>query len=211
MLYAHLNAKLMIEAAKIHLSKDKIFKSLIEKIQLDLPVTDGDVYFYLIRSIVYQQLSGKAAGTIFSRFLELFSEEYPYPEPLLGFDIADLRAVGLSRQKASYILNVADFFQTHQLENNNWQEMEDNEIIQFLTQIKGVGKWTVQMILMTSLHRTDVFPIDDLGIQKGIQKLYGFEDKGKSLKKKMLELSESWRPYRTIASFYLWQFQDMPT
>ena len=211
MRYAHLNAKLMIEAAKIHLSKDKIFKSLIEKIQLDLPVTDGDVYFYLIRSIVYQQLSGKAAGTIFSRFLELFSEEYPYPEPLLGFDIADLRAVGLSRQKASYILNVADFFQTHQLENNNWQEMEDNEIIQFLTQIKGVGKWTVQMILMISLHRTDVFPIDDLGIQKGIQKLYGFEDKGKSLKKKMLELSESWRPYRTIASFYLWQFQDMPT
>lgn len=200
----------MIEAAKNHLSKDKKFKPLIEKIQLDLPVTDGDVYFYLIRSIVYQQLSGKAAGTIFGRFLELFSEGYPYPEPLLGFDIADLRAVGLSRQKASYILNVAEFFQTHQLENKDWQEMEDDEIIQFLTQIKGVGKWTVQMILMTTLHRTDVFPIDDLGIQKGIQKLYAFEDKGRSLKKKMLELSEPWRPYRTVASFYLWRFQDMP-
>ena len=198
----------MIEAAKNHLSKDEKFKPLIEKIQLDLPVTDGDVYFYLIRSIVYQQLSGKAAGTIFGRFLELFSEGYPYPEPLLGFDIADLRAVGLSRQKASYILNVADFFQTHQLENKDWQEMEDDEIIQFLTQIKGVGKWTVQMILMTTLHRTDVFPIDDLGIQKGIQKLFEFEDKGRSLKKKMLELSEPWRPYRTVASFYLWRFQD---
>jgi DNA-3-methyladenine glycosylase II len=200
----------MIEAAKNHLSKDKKFKPLIEKIQFDLPVTDGDVYFYLIRSIVYQQLSGKAAGTIFGRFLELFSEGYPYPEPLLSFDIADLRAVGLSRQKASYILNVAEFFQTHQLENKDWQEMEDDEIIQFLTQIKGVGKWTVQMILMTTLHRTDVFPIDDLGIQKGIQKLYAFEDKGRSLKKKMLELSEPWRPYRTVASFYLWRFQDMP-
>lgn len=200
----------MIEAAKNHLSKDKKFKPLIEKIQFDLPVTDGDVYFYLIRSIVYQQLSGKAAGTIFGRFLELFSEGYPYPEPLLGFDIGDLRAVGLSRQKASYILNVAEFFQTHQLENKDWQEMEDDEIIQFLTQIKGVGKWTVQMILMTTLHRTDVFPIDDLGIQKGIQKLYAFEDKGRSLKKKMLELSEPWRPYRTVASFYLWRFQDMP-
>lgn len=200
----------MIEAAKTYLSKDEKFKPLIEKIQIDLPVTDGDVYFYLIRSIVYQQLSGKAAGTIFGRFLELFSEGYPYPEPLLGFDITDLRAVGLSRQKASYILNVAEFFQTHQLENKDWQEMEDDEIIQFLTQIKGVGKWTVQMILMTTLHRTDVFPIDDLGIQKGIQKLYAFEDKGRSLKKKMLELSEPWRPYRTVASFYLWRFQDMP-
>ncbi|MCH2081018.1 MAG: DNA-3-methyladenine glycosylase 2 family protein [Saprospiraceae bacterium] len=200
----------MIEAAKIHLSKDKKFKPLIEDIQIEWPVINDDVYFYLIRSIVYQQLSGKAAGTIFARFLELFSEGYPYPEPLLGFDIVDLRAVGLSRQKASYILNVAAFFQTHQLENNDWQAMEDDEIIQFLTQIKGVGKWTVQMILMTSLNRSDVFPVDDLGIQKSVQKLYAFEDKGRSLKKKMLALSQPWRPYRTIASFYLWRFQDIP-
>ena len=102
------------------------------------------------------------------------------------------------------------FFQTHQLENNDWQAMEDDEIIQFLTQIKGVGKWTVQMILMTSLNRSDVFPVDDLGIQKSVQKLYAFEDKGRSLKKKMLALSQPWRPYRTIASFYLWRFQDIP-
>lgn len=194
--------------AKAHLSKDPRLKKLLDTLDVQIPVTDQDVYFYLIRSIVFQQLSGKAASTIFGRFLELFPDGYPYPDDILALDIPELRAVGLSKQKASYIQNVAEFFKIHQLEKKDWNALSDEEIITFLTQIKGVGKWTVQMILMTTLQRADVFPTNDLGIQKGIQRLYGLEEKGKALINRMNEIAGPWRPYRSIACFYLWRSLD---
>ncbi|MEN0006315.1 MAG: DNA-3-methyladenine glycosylase 2 family protein, partial [Bacteroidota bacterium] len=155
------------------------------------------------------QLSGKAAGTIHRRFLELFPDGYPHPDTIQTFELADLRAVGLSRQKASYIQNVAEYFLEHKLLDRDWTTASDEAILKELTAIKGVGKWTVQMILMFTLQRKDVFPVDDLGIQQAIQLLFGLEElKGRELKKKMQEVAAPWRPYRTVASLYLWRWKD---
>ena len=191
-----------------HLSKDPKMKLVIDTTKVEWPVVGDDIYYNLIRAIVYQQLSGKAAATIHGRFLDLFPEAYPYPESLLEFDLPTLRSAGLSRQKASYIQNVAEFFQRENLLGKDLANMEDEAVIQFLTQIKGVGRWTVEMLLMFTLNRPDILPLDDLGIQQAIQLLHGFEDKGRSLKKRMLEIAEDWRPYRTYASLYLWRWKD---
>jgi len=193
---------------KKHLASDKELNSLISKIDLDLDFDTGDVYFDLTRSIVSQQLSTKAAATIHGRFLNLFSDGHPNIPELLDMDIETLRSVGLSRQKASYIQNVASFFLEEKLHQKDWTHMSDEEIVKFLTQIKGVGVWTVQMILMFSLKRPDILPLGDLGIQISMKNLYGIETKGKELLKEMEGIAENWRPYRSYACFYLWQWKD---
>lgn len=191
-----------------HLSQDLKLRSVIATTKVEWPDAGDDIYFNLIRAITYQQLSGKAAATIHGRFLDLFTDAYPYPEALLALDLPALRSAGLSRQKATYIQNVAEFFQRENLIGKDLHEMDDEAVITYLTQIKGVGRWTVEMLLMFTLNRPDVLPLDDLGIQQAIQLLYGFEDKGKVLKKRMLEIAEPWRPYRTYASVYLWRWKD---
>lgn len=168
----------------------------------------GKIYYDLLSSIVSQQLSVKAASTIFNRFLTLFPDNYPHPELLSQLDTPTLRSVGLSNQKAAYIQNVALFAKQYDLENHAWDRMSDEAVIEFLTQIKGVGTWTVQMLLMFSLGRPDVLPIDDLGIQQGMAKLYAIESNGKELKKQMTLLAESWRPWRTVACRYIWRWKD---
>jgi len=191
-----------------HLSRDPQLGAVIAVTDAQWPDVGDDIYFNLIRAIVFQQLSGKAAATIHRRFLELFPDGYPYPEELLALDLPGLRSVGLSRQKASYIQNVATFFQEENLLGKDLVGMEDEEVIQYLTRIKGVGRWTVEMLLMFTLDRPDVFPLDDLGIQQAVQQLYGVEATGRALKKQMVEIAEPWRPYRTYASLYLWRWQD---
>ncbi len=191
-----------------HLCQDQQLKSIIEITEVDIPPCTENLYIRLIRAITYQQLSGKAAATIYGRFIDLFPDNYPHPESLLAMDLPTLRSVGLSRQKATYIQHVAAFFQAEKLENKDWSDMEDDAVIEYLTQIKGVGRWTVEMILMFTLNRPDILPLDDLGIQQAIQLLYGFEAKGRELKGRMLEVSEPWRPYRTVASVYLWRWKD---
>lgn len=191
-----------------HLKQDPKLQSIIATTPVEWPDSGDDIYYNLIRAIVYQQLSGKAAATIHGRFIDLFPEAYPHPEPLLELELAALRSVGLSRQKAGYIQNVAEFFQRENLVGSDLAEMEDDQVVEYLTQIKGVGKWTVQMLLMFTLDRPDVLPLDDLGIQQAIQLLYGFEDRGHSLKKRMLEIAAPWRPYRTYACLYLWRWKD---
>lgn len=193
----------------LHLSLDPKMKKVVET--TTLPVYDtarSDLYYNLIRAIVGQQLSGKAASTIFGRFINLFADAYPHPDEVLALDMPTLRSVGLSRQKASYIVNVAEFFEKEQLHDKDWSDMDDNAIIKYLTTIKGVGKWTVQMILMFTLNRPDVLPLDDLGIQQGMMLLYDFEAKGRELKKKMTEIAETWRPYRSWACRYVWAWKD---
>ena len=152
--------------------------------QLDF-TGSGKIYYDLLSSIVSQQLSGKAATTIFNRFLTLFPDHYPHPDLLSQLDIPILRSVGLSNQKAAYLKNVALFSKQYDLENHAWDSMSDVEIIEFLTQIKGVGTWTVQMLLMFTLSRPDVLPLGDLGIQQGMAKLYSIEATGKELKNEM--------------------------
>jgi len=198
-----MNAKI-----KKHLGKDPILRPLIAQVELKERESQNSVYEALLRAINFQQLSGKAASTIHGRFLELFDDYYPDPFHLQQFTPEDLRSVGLSRQKAGYVKNVADFFIENNLMDKDWTKDSDEEIIKLLTQIKGVGQWTVEMILMFTLHRPDVLPLDDLVIRNGMIGLYGVEAKGRTLKKRLLEIAEPWRPYRTWASRYLWQWKD---
>ena len=120
-----------------------------------------------------------------------------------------LRAIGLSNAKASYVQNVAAYLLQHHADDKKLNKMSDEEVIAFLTPIKGVGRWTVEMLLMFTLGREDIFAVDDLGIQQAMTRLYKLDaaDK-KSMREKMLKISEKWRPFRTYACFYLWKYKD---
>lgn len=191
-----------------HLQKEPNIGRVIQSIEMPDFTPSNRVYFDLLESIVSQQLSVKVATVIFNRFLSLFPDNYPHPELVTSIEFERLRGVGLSNQKAGYLQNVAQFAQIHDLENKAWHTMSDDEIIQFLTQIKGVGKWTVQMLLMFTLGRPDILPVDDLGIQQGMAKLFGLQETGNVLKNKMTELAEPWRPWRTVACRYVWRWKD---
>ena len=188
-----------------HLSKDPILKTLIENRPVPTFRKSVGLYPDLLRSIVGQQLSGKAAETIHGRFLDLFEDGKPHAKKLLKLDLETLRSVGLSRQKASYLQNVSEFFLKEKIENSHLEEMDDDAIVDYLSQIKGVGRWTVEMILMFSLNRPDVLPLDDLGIRNGMIAQYRITEIGKALKQKMVEIAEPWRPYRSYASWYMWR------
>ncbi len=198
------------EDAIVHLKRHDRIGKLIESVHVPDFTPSGKVYYDLLDSIVSQQLSVKVATTIFNRFCTLFPDKYPAPDLLAVIEMERLRSVGLSGQKAQYLQNVAAFSLQNDLESRNWNTMADDEIIEFLTQIKGVGKWTVQMILMFSVGRPDIFPVDDLGIRQAMTKLYGLDENDKKIKQHMIELAEPWRPYRTIASRYLWRWKDSP-
>ncbi|HMQ62336.1 MAG TPA: DNA-3-methyladenine glycosylase 2 family protein [Flavilitoribacter sp.] len=191
-----------------HLSKDPIMAKVVAGTPLEMRHAPHDPYFSLIRAIVFQQLSGKAAETIHNRFLSLFEGGYPHPDQLMNMEMETLRSVGLSRQKGTYVQNVAAFFEEHKLLDKDWEALTDEYLLKTLTRIKGVGQWTVEMLLMFTLNRPDILPVDDLGIQQAMQRLYGIEEKGKQLHKRMLEIAEAWRPYRTYASLYLWRWKD---
>lgn len=197
-----------IEAALTHLRQEPNIARVIQEVEMSHFSPSRKVYFDLLESIVSQQLSVKAANTIFNRFLLLFPDRYPHPEHLLAIDVVQLREAGLSNQKAAYLKNVAQFALDNDLEAFEWDNMDDEAVIQLLTQIKGVGKWTVQMLLMFTLGRPDVLPVDDLGIQQGIAKLFGLQETGKDLKNKMIECAEPWKPWRTIACRYVWRWKD---
>lgn len=197
-----------LQDAILHLSQFDYFRPVIAETTLPELNPTGNVYYDLMESIVSQQLSVKAADTIFKRYLTLFPDLYPHPEKVVDLDIEQMRQVGLSYQKSSYLKNVATFAIENNIENTDWKSLSDREIIAHLTQIKGVGTWTVQMILIFSLQRPDVFPVDDLGVQQGVAKLFQLTEQGKELKKKMIELSDPWAPYRSIASRLLWRWKD---
>jgi DNA-3-methyladenine glycosylase II len=169
------------------------------------------LYEDLIESIISQQLSIKAADTIFGRFKALFHSRHPelvsgsqtlFPDPehILSKSDDELRAVGLSYQKASYIKSIANTFATKQIDPSIIAHMQDEEVITELTKIKGVGKWTAEMILIFTLNRPDIFSIGDLGLRNAITKLYGITNR-----QEMLELAATWAPNRSTASWYLWR------
>ena len=191
-----------------HLSCDPKLAAIIPKIEIPDVDTHNDIYLDLLDSIVSQQLSVKAAGTIFQRFLEIYDDLNPTPYKILDTDVEILRGCGLSYQKAGYIQNIAAYWIDNQCTKKDWLSRTDDDIISELTTIKGVGKWTVQMILMFRLNRLDVFPVDDLGIRQGMVLLYGIEETGKAVLKKMHELAEPWRPYRSVACRYIWRYKD---
>jgi DNA-3-methyladenine glycosylase II len=156
-----------------------------------------------------QQLSTKVATVIHNRFLDLFGGKEPTAQEILDIPFDTLRAIGLSNAKTHYVRNVAEFHLLHGMEVGKLNKMTDEEVVEYLTPIKGVGRWTVEMLLMFALGREDVFAIDDLGIQSAMIELYKLDktDK-KKLKVDLLRISSKWSPYRTYACRLLWRWKD---
>lgn len=195
--------------AKTAWQKDPIIFSLAENYDFNLPDYNADVYFDLIQSIISQQLSVKVAKIISDRFLSLFENSYPYPNVVLSKSVEDFRKIGLSYQKANYIQNIAKYFLENRLMESSWQDMSDEEIMSILCKIKGVGEWTVHMVLMFSLWRIDVFPIGDLAIRTAMIKHYRIHESNRNiLFRKLTDIAENWSPYRSIACHYLWASVD---
>lgn len=195
-----------------HLATDAQLRPLLDEFSFpERTVSPNGIFIDLLRSITSQQLSTKAAATIYKRFAALFPNDQPNAERLLALPVQDLRAVGLSQQKVGYVQNVATFFTENTLSEHDVHSLTDAEIIQKLTQIKGVGTWTVEMLLMFSLNRPDVLPVDDLGIQLGMQRLYNIPLQAKALRREMEKIAVPWRPYRSYACYYVWRYYERTT
>jgi DNA-3-methyladenine glycosylase II len=157
-----------------------------------------------------QQLSTTVAKVIFKRFLLLYEGQEPSPAQVLGTPFETLRAIGLSNAKTRYVQHVAQFALEQGMEDDKLEQMNNEEVITYLTAIKGVGRWTTEMLLMFTLGREDVFAIDDLGIQQAMMKLYKINNTDKKkFKARLLKISEKWSPYRTYACMHLWQWKDV--
>ena len=191
-----------------HLAKDKKLKKLLESREPFVLKQKKKVYLHLCGSIMSQQLSVKVADVIWKRFLALY-EKHPAPEQILATPFETLRGIGLSNAKVGYIQNVARFALEQGMEWKQLQQMTNEEVTQHLISIKGVGRWTTEMLLMFALGREDVFAVDDLGIQNAMIKLYKLDaaDK-KQLKEDLLRISKKWSPYRTYACLHLWNWKD---
>jgi len=163
----------------------------------------GTHYDALVRSIVFQQLSGKAAGTIHDRFRALYPARRPRPDLVLATSDAELRGAGLSRQKIGYLRDLSARVADRSLPLAHLGRLPDDAIIEHLVQVKGIGRWTVQMFLMFRLGRPDVLPELDLGVQNAIQRAYGL--RRRPTPKEVLKIGEPWRPWASVASWYLWR------
>jgi DNA-3-methyladenine glycosylase II len=168
----------------------------------------GTHFDALCRSIIFQQLSGKAASTIHGRFLDLFPDRMPTPDALLKIPEDKLRAVGLSRQKTAYLRDLSEKVHTRALPLDHLDTLGDSDVIEYLVQVKGIGVWTAQMFLMFRLGRPDVLPDLDLGIRNAIKKAYRV--RGIPTPKRIAKIGEPWRPYASVACWYLWRSLDGP-
>jgi DNA-3-methyladenine glycosylase II len=186
--------------------KDPILNKLVKKYGVPNNFKDRSEFLYeeLVESIIGQQLSGKAADTIFKRFLTLYEDSrFPTPQILLKTDAEKLRSAGMSYSKASYIRNVAQAFANKELDIKKLRKMSDEEVVKELTKIKGVGNWTAEMILIFTFKREDVFSLGDAGLRRAIKNLYDLEKD-----KDILSLAEKWKPKRSYACWYLWRSLD---
>jgi 3-methyladenine DNA glycosylase/8-oxoguanine DNA glycosylase len=195
-----------------HLKKvDPVMARVIDTIgTCTLSLRDQGSHFDAIcRSIVFQQLSGKAAATIHGRFEGLYGGRSPLPAELTETTDEKLRSVGLSRGKSAYLKDLATRVVSGELPVETLHELSDDDVIAALTRVKGIGRWTAQMFLMFRLGRPDVLPDLDLGIQKGIQRAYRLRKLPSP--ERVKKIGAKWTPYRTIASWYLWRLLDAPT
>ena len=192
-----------------HLSKDKKLKEIIASQEPYVLIRRKNVFLHLCSSIMSQQLNTKVAAVIYNRFLDLYKNRKPGPQQIIDTPVETLRSIGLSNAKAQYVQNVCRFFLAEKITDAKLHKMSNEELIKYLSAIKGVGQWTVEMILMFTLGREDVFALDDLGIQQSIARLYQLDATNKKiLKEKMLLLSAKWSPFRTYACRYLWGWKD---
>ncbi len=168
----------------------------------------GTHFAAVARSIIYQQLSGKAAATIHGRFEALFNGSAPAPAAVLKVPFARLRAIGLSERKAEYVQGLARDVLERRVPIEQLDDLDDAGVIEALTAVRGVGEWTAQMFLMFRLGRPDVLPTLDLGVQTAIRRLYGLRTHPSP--KRVATIGAKWAPYRTVASWYLWRVVDNP-
>ena len=195
-----------IDSGLIHLSSvDPKMEKLINKYEKPYFVKENNYFESIVRSIIYQQLSTKSASKIYGRFNKLFENGSLNPESVIEQSNDTYRSIGLSRQKISYIFNVADAY-TNGMIPKNFDKYGDEDIINTLIQIKGIGKWTAQMFLMFTLNRPDILPELDLGVKKGF-KIY-FKLNQLPSEDYMQKKAEKWRQYRTLACWYLWRLVE---
>lgn len=207
--FQKLDAALLAEAA-LHLRRaDARLARVIEAHGPCTIAPRGDPYRYLVRSILYQQLAGKAAATIERRFKAGFGGRVPAPPVLAVQRDAKLRAFGLSRQKVAAVKAVAAAFAAGEVNARRLPHLADDAIVESVTQIRGVGEWTAHMLLMFSLGRPDVLPVGDYGVRKGAQKLYGLADLPKP--DVLAKIAAPWRPFRSVGSWYLWRALELET
>jgi len=194
---------------RTHLAKDKKFKKLIADQEQQKVSKSKNVLYYLIASIMSQQLSAKVASTIKQRFIDLYDGRIPTAEEVAATPFETLRSIGLSNAKARYVHNVAQFAIGNGMDHRKLHRMDNESVIALLTQIKGVGRWTAEMLLMFGLGREDIFAIDDWGVQNAMIHIYKLDptDK-KAFREELLRISAKWSPYRTYACMHLWRWKD---
>lgn len=196
-----------LRAAEKFLAKaDPVMQNLISTHGKCLLKPQKDMFLVLCDSIISQQISVKAAAAIMKRFCTLFPKETPTPSLLLDLPDEVVRGVGCSGSKVKYVKDLAEKFENGTLRPNEFSRLDDEELIKTLIQVKGIGRWTAEMFLIFSLNRMDVMATDDYGLRKAMMQLYGLPDMPK--RKQMLDISEAWKPYRSVASWYLWRSHD---
>lgn len=196
------------EAAQYLMAADSTLRPVITRVGLCTIRPNQDYYQALVDAIISQQLSVHAARSIENRFQELFGGHFPAAEEILTTDVETLRGIGFSRAKAAYVLDLAQHIVDGRVKFDHMDGLSNDAIITELTDVKGIGVWTAHMFLMFCMGRTDVLPVGDLGIRNSIRKLYGLEDA--PTPEQITELAEknSWHPYESIASWYVWQSLD---
>ncbi|MEW6251720.1 MAG: DNA-3-methyladenine glycosylase 2 family protein [Planctomycetota bacterium] len=198
----------MAAAARAHLRRaDARLAALIDRVGPYCPKLTRNPFLALLGSIVHQQVSMSAAATIYGRLCETCRDgrrrAAPTPNAILAVSDVRLRAAGLSRQKVRYVRNIAEAFAARRLTAARLRRMSDEEVIDAVTQLKGVGRWTAEMLLIFCLERPDVWPVDDLGVRLAVAKLLGLPTTPAA--REIVTVAEAWRPYRSVATWYLWR------
>lgn len=206
-----MDQRIDVAAAITHLRQDAVMARIIGDVgDFRGWPPSANPFRALTRSIVFQQLSGAAAGTIFGRFIGLWGlegDQFPEPAQVLAASDEALRGAGLSRQKMLSVRSIAEHFASGELSLDNLDHWDDEEVIAHLTGVRGVGRWTAEMFLMFHLGRPNVLPVNDVGINRAMMKQYGLEALPKPAD--VLRIGEAWRPWATVACWYLWRSEDV--
>jgi DNA-3-methyladenine glycosylase II len=203
---AAFDPELLERARRTLARRDPVLRALIRRVGPCGLRRRGDPYRALLRSVLYQQLAGAAARAIHARLRARFGGRDPRPGALLAIRDAELRAVGLSRQKIAALRSIAEHFDDGRVDGRALARMDDDAVIACVTQMRGVGLWTAHMLLMFSLGRPDVLPVGDYGIRKGVQALYGLPELPE--RAELERVASRWRPWRSVASWYVWRYAD---
>lgn len=192
-----------------HLRKDRVLARIIEQVGPCTLRPHRDYFVKLVQSILSQQVSVQAAMAMYSKLASRFPRKRPTPPLMLDFlrqsDEATLRSCGLSRQKRGYLLDLSQRFADGSIPHRRFARMSDDEIIETLTQVKGIGRWTVEMLLIFSLCRPDVWPVDDLGLRESVFVQWPRRFTERPTARELLSFADKWRPWRSIATWYLWR------